>query len=144
MATTKSAHYAAQEKRDAIKLAEELGPNKAAKRLGIPRGTVSVWGYNDRKAKLAGGRWPPMPDPVRCHNRADLAVRRSALGRPGLVRPGPAKQAAPMDKLPHPIRLLTRNRGLQKPPRPEKRRFRASPQSSAAFGGGRPAFAGRR
>lgn len=64
MATTKSAHYTAQEKRDAIKLAEELGSNKAAKRLGIPRGTVSVWGYKDRKAKLAGGRWPPLPDPA--------------------------------------------------------------------------------
>ncbi len=63
MATQPKSLYTTQEKREAIELAEEIGPGKAARQLGLPRGTVSVWRYNDRQAKLAGRRRPPVSDP---------------------------------------------------------------------------------
>ena len=35
--------YTEQYKLEAIKLAEQMGPNQACQRLGIPKGTLSYW-----------------------------------------------------------------------------------------------------
>ncbi len=55
--------YTAQLKRETIQLAKEVGPGEAARRLGIPAGTVSCWGCKDRKAREKGSEWPLMPSP---------------------------------------------------------------------------------
>ena len=55
--------YTAQEKRDALALATEVGPHEAAQRLGIPAGTVSHWRFKARKAAAAGEPWPKGPEP---------------------------------------------------------------------------------
>ncbi len=52
--------YTAQDKRDAIQLAKELGPAEAARRLSIPTGTLTCWGHKDRVASSKGDEWPPV------------------------------------------------------------------------------------
>lgn len=47
------------EKKQAVSLAEKLGPTAAAERLGLPEGTVSSWMFKARKAAEAGVPWPP-------------------------------------------------------------------------------------
>ena len=37
--------YAAKEKAKALALAEKIGPAEAARKLGIPEGTVTMWRY---------------------------------------------------------------------------------------------------
>lgn len=41
---------------EAVKLAKEVGTNRAARELGIPDNTLSTWMYRDRQGELA-----PMP-----------------------------------------------------------------------------------
>jgi transposase-like protein len=45
MTSRKLGKYTAQEKREAVKLAAEMGPTEAARRLGIPSGTVTCWRF---------------------------------------------------------------------------------------------------
>lgn len=63
MATGTTGRYSAQEKRDALRLAEEIGPASAAARLGIPKGTLSCWRFKDQAARREGGEWPPRVTP---------------------------------------------------------------------------------
>lgn len=55
--------YTNDEKREALALAEELGPKEAGSRLNIPAGTVGSWRYSAKKAEAAGQEWPPRPEP---------------------------------------------------------------------------------
>ena len=63
MTTKEQKSYAAQAKRDALVLAKEVGLREAARRLGIPAGTLSYWGFKARKAATAGEPWPKVPEP---------------------------------------------------------------------------------
>jgi len=61
--TTRSARkYTSEERREAVSLAEEVGPLEASRRLGIPEGTVTYWRYAARKAAAAGRGWPEQPE----------------------------------------------------------------------------------
>ena len=62
MATRSKQKYTAQEKREAIALAVELGPAEAGRRLGIPHGTLRCWGHKARMAAAEGDSWPPAPE----------------------------------------------------------------------------------
>jgi len=64
MAKRQQRQYTAQEKRDALGLAAEVGPAEASRRLAIPPGTVTCWSYLARQAQEAGESWPPAPEPV--------------------------------------------------------------------------------
>ena len=64
MARRKLRKYTAQEKRDALTLSEEVGAAEAGRRLGIPSGTLTCWGFLAREAKRAGEAWPPVPEPA--------------------------------------------------------------------------------
>jgi putative transposase len=64
----------AQEKRDALQLADEIGPGAAAARLGIPRGTLSGWRHKAQAARKQGGEWPPRPAPCEEENDESVAV----------------------------------------------------------------------
>ena len=50
--------YTLDEKREAIRLAVEVGPNEASRRLSLPSGTVACWCFKARQAEGAGGEWP--------------------------------------------------------------------------------------
>jgi putative transposase len=63
MTSGKLGKYTAQEKREAVKLAAEMGPTEAARRLGIPSGTVTCWRFLAHKAEKAGEVWPRSPKP---------------------------------------------------------------------------------
>ena len=45
MARRSTQKYTAQQKRDAIELANEIGTSLAAVRLGIPKGSLSCWRF---------------------------------------------------------------------------------------------------
>jgi len=64
MARRTTQKYTAQQKRDAIQLANEIGASLAAVRLGIPKGTLSCWRFKDQAARKMGGAWPPFPAPA--------------------------------------------------------------------------------
>jgi transposase InsO family protein len=55
--------YTLEEKRNALKLAEEVGASEAARRLGMPAGTVSQWRWSQRKAAQEGKDWPARVEP---------------------------------------------------------------------------------
>lgn len=55
--------YTTSERREALALADEVGPSEAARRLGIPAGSVSAWRSMARKAAAAGEAWPKTPEP---------------------------------------------------------------------------------
>ena len=60
---SKQRTYTAQEKRDLLELADEVGPAAAADRMGIPKGTATCWRHLARQAQAAGKEWPPTPEP---------------------------------------------------------------------------------
>jgi len=64
MARRSTQKYTAQQKRDAIELANEIGTSLAAVRLGIPKGSLSCWRFKDQAARKTGGAWPPFPAPA--------------------------------------------------------------------------------
>ncbi len=64
MAKRTTRQYTAQEKREALKLTEELGTATTAVRLDIPKGTLSCWRHKARAAAKQGGEWPPRPEPA--------------------------------------------------------------------------------
>lgn len=51
--------YTNRQKKTAVALAKTLGPTRAARRLGIPDGTMSCWSYKARRAAREGAEWPP-------------------------------------------------------------------------------------
>ena len=63
MGQRKLNRYTAAERRDALKLAEEVGPAEAARRLGIPQKSVTAWRSMAAKAAAEGKTWPPTPEP---------------------------------------------------------------------------------
>jgi transposase InsO family protein len=50
--------YTLEEKRKAIKRAQDVGPTTAAQELGIPDGTLSCWRYKAKQAAERGETWP--------------------------------------------------------------------------------------
>ena len=63
MATRETRQYSTSDKRQALDLAEEVGPAEAGRRLGIPSGTLTCWRHLSKKAASAGESWPPTPEP---------------------------------------------------------------------------------
>lgn len=61
MSTRSARKYTSAERREAVSLAEEVGPLEASRRPGIPVGTVTYWRYASRKAAAAGHEWPELP-----------------------------------------------------------------------------------
>lgn len=61
MSTRNARKYTSEERREAVSLAEEVGPLEASRRLGIPDGTVTYWRHAARKAAAAGQGWPEQP-----------------------------------------------------------------------------------
>jgi len=55
--------YTDEEKREALRLAEEVGPSEAAHRLNVPKGTVDWWRHAARQAAASGREWPARPEP---------------------------------------------------------------------------------
>jgi transposase len=55
--------YTEQHKLEAIKLAEQVGPNQACQRLGIPKGTLSYWLNAHRKNTWIAGETKAKPAP---------------------------------------------------------------------------------
>ena len=82
MATRKLRKYTAQEKRDAVKLAGELGPAEAARRLTLPEGTLSCWLFAARKAAAKGKVWPPAPEPVPDEDGSDEELAEALADDP--------------------------------------------------------------
>jgi putative transposase len=64
MTTRKLGKYTPEERREAVALAGEVGPLEAARRLGLPEGTVTCWRYLARKAAAEGRAWPTLPEPT--------------------------------------------------------------------------------
>lgn len=58
-----SRRYSLDEKRNALKLAEEVGVNEAARRLSMPAGTMSRWRWSQRQAARKGVDWPARVEP---------------------------------------------------------------------------------
>ena len=79
---TKAKKYTAQEKRDAVKLADELGPAEAARRLSLPKGTLSCWRYTARKAAAAGEAWPSAPEPEPDEDGSDEELAEALADEP--------------------------------------------------------------
>jgi transposase-like protein len=42
-------NYTPEQRQEAIKLAQQMGPSKASQELGIPSGTLTCWVYKSRK-----------------------------------------------------------------------------------------------
>lgn len=56
--------YTVEERRQAVELASRLGPAAAARELGIPKGTLSCWGFLARQGdELLGGPQAPLASP---------------------------------------------------------------------------------
>jgi len=87
--TTKPRVYCAQDRREAIELAKEVGPAKAGRRLGIPAGSISCWGHKARSAAAAGREWPLAPEPSADEDASDEELA-AALAK---TEPGPRKVA---------------------------------------------------
>lgn len=72
---TRSARkYTSDERREAVSLAEEVGPLEASRRLGIPEGTVTYWRYAARKAAAGGRAWPELPEPSADEDGSDAEL----------------------------------------------------------------------
>ena len=57
-----AATYTAQQRAEILRLAQEVGPLEAAKRKGVPPGTVTAWRcLENKRAKLAKRPEPPEP-----------------------------------------------------------------------------------
>jgi len=69
--TKKTRVYCAQDRREAIELAKEVGPAEAGRRLGIPTGSVSCWSHKARVAAAAGREWPLAPEPAPDEDASD-------------------------------------------------------------------------
>ena len=78
---SKQRTYTAQEKRDVVALADEVGPAEAAERMGIPKGTVTCWRHLARQAQAAGQEWPPSPEPEPDEDASDEELAE-ALAEP--------------------------------------------------------------
>ena len=92
MAQQKPRKYTAQERREAITLAGEIGANEAARRLGIPRGSVSVWCFKAKTAREKGTEWPPRPAPT-ADDEGIAAAEQTADSKPEAVASKPARVA---------------------------------------------------
>ena len=81
--------YTNEEKRKALALSDELTVREAARRLGIPSGSLFKWRHAARKAAAAGEEWPPYPapEPDEDGSREELA---GALSK---EKPGPQRVA---------------------------------------------------
>lgn len=55
--------YTNDEKRAALTLATELPVREAARRLGLPSGTLFSWRHAAKRAADRGDAWPPAPEP---------------------------------------------------------------------------------
>lgn len=49
MVTMKRKIYSREQREEALRMSEEMGPTAAARKLGIPPGTVFVWRYDQRR-----------------------------------------------------------------------------------------------
>ena len=56
--------YSLEDKRNALRLAEEVGVNEAARRLSMPSGTLSQWRWAQRQAARKGKDWPARVEPL--------------------------------------------------------------------------------
>jgi len=74
MATRSARRYTSEERREAVSLAEEVGPLEAGRRLGIPEGTVTYWRYASRKASATGHDWPAQPEPSPDEDASDAEL----------------------------------------------------------------------
>ena len=89
MTTRKLRKYTAQEKREAIELAKEVGPAETGRRLGIPQGSISCWSHKARNAQQEGSEWPPALEPEVEVDGSDEELAE-ALAK---EKPGPRKVA---------------------------------------------------
>jgi len=64
MARSQQRRYTAQEKREALLLADDVGAAEAGRRLSIPMGTLTCWRYLAREASKAGDPWPAVAEPA--------------------------------------------------------------------------------
>lgn len=83
----KKGQYSLDTKREALALAMDVGVCEAARRLGLPSGTLSQWRWKARQAKAAGEYWPPRMEP---DDDADSIQTTSASG----TAPDPIRHVA--------------------------------------------------
>ena len=73
--------YTNEDKRRAITLGREVGVAEAARRMSIPRGSLSCWSHKARQAEATGGEWPPLPEPPEEEEELVEAVAKAKPGR---------------------------------------------------------------
>ena len=78
--------YAKEYKEQAVKLAREVGTDKAARELGVPKGTLSGWLNAVREGRLDAG--PGSRTPGECMSLAEelTALRRQVKAQEREIR----------------------------------------------------------
>ena len=74
--------YTAEARRDALALSDEVGCNEAARRLGVPLGTMSCWRYTVRRWAAEGRVWPPVVAPGPDEDASDEELTTALAAAP--------------------------------------------------------------